>query len=135
MSCGVPYKLWSAPGIGAVIRQAFGSGSSETLPGRNGKNADLPYWLNAFTAANGSEVVQANCLWCHGGKFDGELIVGLGNATADFTAGLGGGVATGNSDSGSVGCARPYRRRKSQHGQSFEADAQRGTGASDAHRR
>jgi mono/diheme cytochrome c family protein len=43
--------------------------------------------VNAFTAADGAEVVNSNCLRCHSGKFDDELIIGMGNATADFTAG------------------------------------------------
>lgn len=94
MSCGIPYKLWSAPGIGALIRQSFAGGGAEILPGRDGKNADLPYWLNAFIANDGTEVVQANCLQCHGGKFDGQLIIGLGNAAADFTGGLTSGAST-----------------------------------------
>src|SRR4029079_8237336 len=31
-------------------------------------------------------------LSCHSGHFDGELVIGMGNATADFTAGLAGNV-------------------------------------------
>src|SRR5262249_41562575 len=58
-----------------------------------GRNADLPYFLNVFTAPDGAEVVNANCLMCHGGLFDGQLYVGLGNATANFTAGAGGSAA------------------------------------------
>src|SRR4030095_12820904 len=42
----------------------------------------------------GTDVVNATCLMCHGGMFDGQLHVGLGNATADFTEGAGG-AATG----------------------------------------
>lgn len=94
MSCGIPYKLWSAPGIGSIIRQSFPGGTQDVLPGREGKNADLPYWMNAFTTVDGAEVVQANCLECHGGKFDGQLIVGLGNAIGDFTSGLTNGTST-----------------------------------------
>jgi mono/diheme cytochrome c family protein len=91
MSCGIPWKLWTDPNVGPMVSAGFGTAGAETLPGREGKNADLAYSLNAFTAADGAEVVNANCLMCHGGHFDGKLIVGLGNATADFTSGLGGG--------------------------------------------
>jgi mono/diheme cytochrome c family protein len=87
MTCGVPYKLWADATIGPLVRSSLGSGSQgEPLPGRTGRNADLPFGVNAFVAADGAEVVNANCISCHGGKFDGDLIVGLGNASADYTS-------------------------------------------------
>jgi mono/diheme cytochrome c family protein len=95
MSCGIPYKLWTMPGVGDVVRGALEGADNETLPGREGKNRDMPYSMNAFTAADGTDVVQLNCLQCHGGKFDGQVVIGLGNATGDFTGGIGGGVASG----------------------------------------
>ena len=53
MSCGIPYKLYANPVIGPLIRPAFGPASvGEPFPGREGKNADLPYALNAFTAVD-----------------------------------------------------------------------------------
>jgi mono/diheme cytochrome c family protein len=94
MSCGIPWKLWSDPNIGPTVKAGFGT-NDEPLPGREGKNADLPYSLTAFTAADGAEVVNANCLLCHGGHIDGKLVIGLGNATRDFTSGLGGGPVGG----------------------------------------
>ncbi len=93
MSCGIPYKMWSMPGVGDVVRGAFTGAHNEILPGREGKNRDMPYSMNAFTAADGTEVVNANCLMCHGGKFDGQVIIGLGNAVGDFTGGIGAGPA------------------------------------------
>ena len=94
MSCGIPYKLWAMPGVGDLIRSTFGGArSTDVLPERDEKNRDMPFSMNAFTATDGTEVVQGNCLQCHGGKFDGQIIVGLGNATADYTAGLGAGAA------------------------------------------
>ncbi len=92
MSCGIPYKLWEVPALRDLIAGGFG-GSQDfpRIPDRTGKNADLPYFLNVFEAPNGAEVVNANCLLCHGGQFAGELVIGLGNANADFTAGAGGG--------------------------------------------
>ncbi|MBY0274549.1 hypothetical protein K2Z84_04340 [Candidatus Binatia bacterium] len=93
MSCGIPYKLYEDPTIGPIVAAAFGPASGgEPLPGREGKNADLPHALNAFTATDGAEVVNINCLICHGGHFDGELVIGLGNASADFTKGIAGGT-------------------------------------------
>jgi mono/diheme cytochrome c family protein len=93
MTCGVPYKVYqSVPG---VIAGGYGGGAdAPKIPDRPGKNAAMPYYLNVFTAPDGAEVVNGNCLMCHGGLFDGQLHVGLGNATADFTAGAGG-AATG----------------------------------------
>ncbi len=86
MSCGIPWSLWADPVYGPIVGSSFGA--SDDIPfieGRHGHNADLPYELNAFTAADGTEVVNRNCLGCHAGYFDGELVLGLGNATADFT--------------------------------------------------
>ena len=90
MTCGIPYSLYSNPVWGPVVSGGFGATTADRIPGREGKNADMPYSLNVFTAPDGAEVVNANCLMCHGGKFDGEVIVGLGNANADFTGRLGG---------------------------------------------
>jgi mono/diheme cytochrome c family protein len=92
MTCGVPFKVWSAvPGF--VAGGYGGTADAPRIPDRTGRNAELPFFLNAFVApGNGAEVVNGNCLMCHGGVFDGQLVIGLGNATADFTAGAGGGA-------------------------------------------
>ncbi len=90
MTCGVPFRLWGFEALRESI--AGGYGNSPDLPpidGRSGNNADLPYFFTAFTASDGAEVFNANCLMCHGGMFDGELVIGLGNANADFTQGVG----------------------------------------------
>jgi mono/diheme cytochrome c family protein len=91
MSCGVPAKLWDNPLTSMLVRGSLGSDGEIGVPGRDGRNAELPHTLNAFTTADGAEVVNRNCLTCHSGKFDGKLVIGLGNATADFTGGLAGG--------------------------------------------
>jgi mono/diheme cytochrome c family protein len=88
MSCGVPWKLWADPSLGALAQGALGGADGTTIEGRHGHNTDLPYTLNAFTTADGAEVVNRNCLGCHGGHFDGELVLGLGNAAADFTTSI-----------------------------------------------
>jgi mono/diheme cytochrome c family protein len=95
MTCGAPYDLWNNPITRPIIAGGYGGvAEAPRLPGRTGNNADLPFFLTAFTAGDSTEVVNANCLMCHGGVFDGQLHVGLGNATADFTEGAGG-TATG----------------------------------------
>ncbi len=88
MSCGVPVKLWDNAITGPTVRATLGSSGVVGLAGRSGRNATLPHTLNAFTTAEGAEVVNGNCLGCHSGKFDGEIVIGLGNATVDFTGGL-----------------------------------------------
>ena len=78
VSCGVPYDAYAA----AVDDPAPGS----ALAGRHGRNAELPHDLNATVNEDGVELVVSNCLACHGGEFNGELVVGLGNAFADFSS-------------------------------------------------
>ncbi|MDG2305744.1 MAG: hypothetical protein P8R42_14095 [Candidatus Binatia bacterium] len=90
MTCGIPWKIWENPAFQGLISQGFGGGpDAPNVPGREGKNAELPYCLNVFEAQDGAEVVNANWLLCHGGQCDGELVIGLGNANADFTSGFG----------------------------------------------
>ncbi|MFO0758861.1 MAG: c-type cytochrome [Byssovorax sp.] len=77
VSCGVPWSAYS---------KVFGSApDSLKIPGRTGKNQDLPYYYTAFTTAEGVEVVSANCLVCHAGFIKGKLVLGLGGADRDFT--------------------------------------------------
>jgi len=86
MSCGIPYKLWENPLSADLVRNALGvSKDAPTMEGREGTNQDLPYALNAFTTTDGVDVVNLNCLQCHGGFFNGEFVMGLGNASLDFT--------------------------------------------------
>jgi hypothetical protein len=93
MTCGVPYRLWTP--LHDLIAGGFGGkADAPKIDGREGDNANLPYFLNAFTTASGAEVINGNCLMCHGGVFDGQLVIGLGNAVTDFTRGAGG-VANG----------------------------------------
>ncbi|WNJ21110.1 c-type cytochrome [Pontibacter sp. G13] len=52
---------------------------------RIGDNRVLNYAYTAVDAPNGVRIVGANCLQCHADTYNGELIVGLGNAHGDFT--------------------------------------------------
>lgn len=76
-TCGMPYSAWR--------RVADPSRDVPRLEGRAGRNADLPYYLTLSEDPRGVEIVTNNCLYCHGGQFNGELVIGLGNATLDFT--------------------------------------------------
>jgi mono/diheme cytochrome c family protein len=87
MSCGVPWKLWEEDltrGLAESI--LIGDAEVVTIEGRTGHNADLPHILTAFTTTEGVDVVSVNCLQCHSGSFNGEMVLGLGSATADFTS-------------------------------------------------
>ncbi|HUQ07853.1 MAG TPA: hypothetical protein VM261_35405 [Kofleriaceae bacterium] len=77
VGCGAPRALYD--------RFSGAAPDSWRLPGRTGRSADLPYFANAYTAPSGVEVVTANCLGCHASFLRGELVVGLGDAAADFT--------------------------------------------------
>ncbi len=77
VTCGLPYSAYAAS-TGAPA-------PAYALPGRAGRNAELPYQLTAHTAASGVELVTSNCLGCHAAPLNGELVIGLGNEFLDFT--------------------------------------------------
>jgi mono/diheme cytochrome c family protein len=81
--CGVPQKAFD-------LVNALGLVPSDGAPvpnelGRTGRNAELPYFFTAYTSKTGVPMVTVNCLFCHGGRVDGDLIVGLGDNAQDFT--------------------------------------------------
>lgn len=73
ITCGLPKSI--APSGGAADR----------MPGRTGDNANLPYYWSAATSQEGVRVVSANCMFCHAGRINGELVIGLGAHDRDFT--------------------------------------------------
>lgn len=77
VSCGMPREAWD--------RLAPRTDPRDLLPGREGANADLPFFLTSHITADGVEVVANNCLVCHATRVGNELVIGLGNARADFT--------------------------------------------------
>lgn len=85
VSCGIPFAMFTLaqPLLG-------GFASEEPLPGRTGNNALVPYNWTVHTTNSGAEIVSLNCLECHAGRFDGELVVGLGKADVDYTENMGG---------------------------------------------
>ena len=87
VSCGIPYSLFETarPFLGEM-------GQGETLPGREGPNANVPYYWTVHRSDNGVDIASPNCLECHAGKWNGELVIGLGRADADFTEPLGEGL-------------------------------------------
>lgn len=54
------------------------------LLNREGKNATVGHGYNVIEK-NGIEMVIPTCLQCHAEVFDGQLVMGLGNTTLDFS--------------------------------------------------
>jgi mono/diheme cytochrome c family protein len=81
VSCGIPMSMWGlvTPFVGDFVQ-------GEPLPGRTGDGANVPYNWNVSVNADGVKLASQNCLTCHGGHFDGELVIGLGDVDTDFTA-------------------------------------------------
>ncbi len=77
ITCGIPYSAYSQ--TASVPKQ------DQLIPGRTGRNKELPYFLNSITGSDGVELISNNCLLCHAAKFNGKLIIGLGNEFLDFT--------------------------------------------------
>jgi mono/diheme cytochrome c family protein len=77
VTCGIPYTAYK--------KMAPTPTPDQWLPDRQGRNAELPYNLTAHTSARGVELVTSNCLGCHAGYFDDQLVIGLGNESLDFT--------------------------------------------------
>ncbi|MCB0544818.1 MAG: hypothetical protein KDC70_14925, partial [Saprospiraceae bacterium] len=67
-----------------VFKQVFGSNSPDDL-GRTGDADGISYRFNVVTAANGVKVVTPTCLTCHAERLNGQVIVGLGSNTYDYT--------------------------------------------------
>jgi mono/diheme cytochrome c family protein len=85
--CGIPARFFGLVSPFATLQGI----SAEPLPGRTAmvNNQPLPYTWNLAKNSDGLDVVYMNCLQCHAGKFNGKLVIGLGNADADWTQNLG----------------------------------------------
>ena len=79
VTCGIPYRVYAQ-----VTRESKPT-RALSLPGRTGRNVNLPYGLTAHVAPSGVEIVTTNCLGCHAAPIDGRLIIGLGNERLDMT--------------------------------------------------
>jgi len=75
ISSGIPYDIFTV-----VLGE-----NDENVLNRTGDNAVLGPDFTAIDHANGTRIVVANCLQCHGSKINGEYILGLGNINADFS--------------------------------------------------
>lgn len=80
ITCGIP---WAFFGLAKPFISPYADG--EALPGRPGKNAEVPFnWT--VHEIDGAEIVSQNCLQCHAGHFNNQLVVGLGSSDVDFTS-------------------------------------------------
>ena len=85
VSCGVPYTMFQ---LAKGLLGPYADGPA--LPGREGKNALVPFnWTVHSETKSGAEVAALNCLTCHAGYVNGELMVGAGRADGDFTVDMG----------------------------------------------
>ncbi|MBV8760984.1 MAG: c-type cytochrome [Deltaproteobacteria bacterium] len=76
ITCGIPRSAYD---------QVVGP-ADPGISGRTGANASLPYDFSAAMSKEGVPVVSANCLTCHAGSINGQLVVGLGAADRNFTS-------------------------------------------------
>lgn len=67
-----------------IYKSVFGDVTENAL-NRSGDNATIAPDYTTFIHSNGTKVVSANCLQCHGSYLNGEYIIGLGNINQDFT--------------------------------------------------
>ena len=54
--------------------------------GRTLKNATVEQGFNVVSTPDSMDIVIPTCLQCHAEVFEGNLVMGLGNASADFTS-------------------------------------------------
>ncbi|MEO1584183.1 MAG: hypothetical protein AAFR96_06380 [Planctomycetota bacterium] len=80
IGAGIPLPLWRA-------LHAFAP-PPDRLIDRPGVDPSVPIDMNQYQSARGIEVVSGvNCLGCHATEFRGEYVIGLGNASRDWTRG------------------------------------------------
>lgn len=75
VSAGIPFSIY---------KLSFGTNSPDDL-GRTGDNEGVQFNFTVSAAASGAKVVAPNCLNCHAERLNGNLLVGLGNNTTDYT--------------------------------------------------
>ncbi|MCB9741195.1 MAG: c-type cytochrome [Alphaproteobacteria bacterium] len=76
-TCGIPWRIYDE--TGGLLPPGLMPEAQE-LDWRQGRSAELPHYLSGGISKRGVPVVNTNCLLCHSGTVNGELVVGLGNA-------------------------------------------------------
>lgn len=67
-----------------VFKQVYGSSNPNDLD-RTGDADGIAYNFNVTTASNGVKIVTPSCLTCHAEFLNGQLMIGLGDNTHDYT--------------------------------------------------
>jgi len=81
VGCGFPVSIFDQLDVERFFPLVGLPSDSAYLEGRTGANAELPYFLTHNVTDSGVEIAGLNCMNCHAGALDGELVVGLGNTT------------------------------------------------------
>ncbi len=81
VGCGIPKSAYD---------QVFSPAPEWARLDRGGSNATMPYNFTAFRTTGGVEVVAPNCLQCHAETLNGQLVIGLGSHTRDYTQDISG---------------------------------------------
>ncbi|MEQ1744761.1 MAG: hypothetical protein ABMA02_05005 [Saprospiraceae bacterium] len=90
-AAGYQYLLYGnmvGHGIPLELYRKISGGTNPDDLGRTGNSQGIPYMLNVVETAGGVKVAAPACLTCHAEKLNGQLIVGLGNNTYDYTRDL-----------------------------------------------
>lgn len=80
VTCGIPDRVYMEVADQDRLHAKY------PLPGRTGRNAELPYMLTAMRSKSGVEILTSNCLGCHAAPIGDDLVIGLGNEFLDMTA-------------------------------------------------
>jgi hypothetical protein len=76
VGCGIPRSAYD---------QVFGPAPTWAQLDRGGLNQGVQFNFTSFTTRSGVDVIAPNCLQCHAETLRGQLVIGLGNHTADYT--------------------------------------------------
>ncbi len=85
---GLDYLIYGdyiGSGIPFTMVQKRFAKTPDTVFQRTGANANIPFAMTVFRAANGVEVMNGNCFACHAGEVNGNILPGLGNSFSDYT--------------------------------------------------
>lgn len=77
ITCGIPFSAYRRTANPPLVNQL--------LPGRTAQNREIPYLFTSHVTKDNVRIISSNCLLCHAGYFNNQLIVGLGNEFLDFT--------------------------------------------------
>jgi mono/diheme cytochrome c family protein len=77
VGCGIPYRVYEL------------AKELDYIPGGTpapGGPPDIPYYLSVAKEVADIDLVSPNCLTCHAGTINGELVIGLGSTDLDYTS-------------------------------------------------